>query len=235
MAAKRIHSLEHAPAEGAGKILDWAASRGHSVATTRLDLGEALPAPDDFDLLVIMGGAMNIYQHRDYPWLVAEKALIALAIEQRKALLGVCLGAQMIADALGARVVQNPEYEIGWFPVRFIDRQPPFDGFAHESPAFHWHGDTFSLPPGARRTAESDACANQAFVFGERIVGLQFHVEVSTAAACGFCEGADDFLQPARFVQSREEIARAQPDLAATEAGLFRLLDHLVGGPLSGA
>jgi GMP synthase-like glutamine amidotransferase len=142
-------------------------------------------------------------------------------------LLGVCLGAQLIADALGGRVVQNPVVEIGWFPVRFLDRQPPFDGFPGECVAFHWHGDTFSLPPGARRIAESDGCANQAFMVGEKIVGLQFHVEVTPAAAATFCEGADHILVPERFVQTRAEIERAQPDLAPTDAGLFRLLDGL--------
>lgn len=223
----RVHSLEHAPAEGAGKIRDWAVQRGHQFAVTRLDRGEALPAPDDFDLLVIMGGSMNIYQHRDYPWLVAEKQCIARAIDDGKALLGVCLGAQLIADALGARVVQNPVLEIGWYPVRFLETEPPFDGFPAACTAFHWHGDTFSLPAGARRVAESEGCPNQAFIHGERIVGLQFHVEVTPAAAAAFCEGADDFLVASRFVQTRAYIEHMQPDLRATDAGLFRLLDHL--------
>lgn len=223
----RIHSLEHAPAEGAGKIKDWARDRGHSFKVTRLDLGEALPEPNAFDLLVIMGGAMNIYQHRDYPWLVAEKQCISAAIEAGKALLGVCLGAQLIADCLGGKVAQNPAQEIGWFPVRFLRREPPFDGFPAESMAFHWHGDTFSLPSGALRVAESDACANQAFIHGTKIVGLQFHIEVTPEAAASFCEGADDFLKPERYVQARGYITHFQPDLRATDAGLFRLLDHL--------
>jgi len=223
----RVHSLEHASNEGAGKIRDWAAARGHDFAVTRLDRGEPLPGPDDFDLLVIMGGAMNVYQHRDYPWLVAEKQCIARAIDDNKALLGVCLGAQLIADALGARVVQNPALEIGWFPVRFLEQAAPFDGFPKECTAFHWHGDTFSLPAGAHRVAESDGCPNQAFIHGEKIVGLQFHVEVTPAAAVGFCEGADDILIADRFVQTRTFIEHTQPDLRATDAGLFRLLDHL--------
>lgn len=223
----RVHSLEHAAAEGAGKIRDWARQRGHEFAVTRLDLGEAPPAPGAFDLLVIMGGAMNIYQHRDYPWLVAEKACISAAIAAGKSLLGVCLGAQLIADTLGAKVVQNPVIEIGWFPVRFIDRQPPFDAFPAEATVFHWHGDTFSLPPGARRIAESDGCANQAFIVGDRIAGLQFHAELTPSAAAAFCEGADDVLVPSRFVQARGFIEHVQPDLRAADAGLFRLLDHL--------
>jgi GMP synthase-like glutamine amidotransferase len=223
----QVHSLEHAPSEGAGRIADWAHSRGHSFAATRLDLGEPLPSADDFDLLVIMGGGMNIYEHRDYPWLVEEKRLIARAAAREKAMLGVCLGAQLIADVLGGKVVQNPYKEIGWFPVRFIDRQPPFDGFPENCTVFHWHGDTFELPSRARRVAESEACPNQAFTFGDRIAGLQFHIELTTDAALGFCEGMESVLQPARYVQTREQIAACAPDLSATDAALWRLLDQL--------
>src|SRR5437868_1190090 len=143
----KIHSLEHGPVEGACRIRDWAVARNHDFAVTRLDLNEPLPKLADFDLLVIMGGAMNIYQHRDHPWLVAEKRLIAEAIGAEKAVLGVCLGAQLIADVIGGKVMQNPQKEIGWMPVHFHDRTPPFDGFPTECVAFHWHGDTFTLPP----------------------------------------------------------------------------------------
>lgn len=224
----RIHSLEHAPAEGAGKIKDWARARGHEFAVTRLDLGQPLPEPGDFDLLVIMGGGMNIYQHRDYPWLVAEKECLAKAIEAGKKLLGVCLGAQLIADVLGGKVVQNPVQEIGWFPVRFVHREAPFDAFPAECMVFHWHGDTFSLPPGATRIAESAGCVNQGFIHrGGKIVGLQFHIEVTPAAASSFCEGADHLLVPDRFVQGRGYIEQMQPDLRGTDAGLWALLDHL--------
>lgn len=227
MSSFRLCSLEHAEAEGAGKIADWAARRGHALQVVRLDRGEALPSLADFEMLVIMGGAMNVYQDRDYPWLPAERALVAAAIEGGKVVLGVCLGAQMIADALGARVVQNPVKEIGWFPVLKCAPHALFAGFPEECTAFHWHGDTFELPPGAVRIAESAACRNQAFVFGEHVVGLQFHVEVSPAAVHGFLHGADDYLQPERWVQTAAAIREVTPDLAATDRGLEVLLDGL--------
>jgi GMP synthase (glutamine-hydrolysing) len=228
MGEMHVHSLEHAACEGAGKIADWAQQRGYRFSAARFDLRET-PAPlDDVDLVVIMGGPMNIYQHRDYPWLVEEKRYLAQAVARDKGMLGVCLGAQLIADVLGGKVVQNPLKEIGWFPVRFIDRAEPFDGFPEMATVFHWHGDTFELPLQARRVAESDGCANQAFVFGERIAGLQFHIEVTQEAAVGFCEGAEAELRPARFVQTRQQIESASPDLSPTEKGLFRLLDQLV-------
>jgi GMP synthase-like glutamine amidotransferase len=223
-----VHILEHAPNEGAGQIAEWSRIRRHDLAVTRLDLGEPLPSVEDFDLLVIMGGGMNIYQHRDFPWLVDEKRLIARTAARDKAMLGVCLGAQLIADVLGGKVVQNPHKEIGWFPVRFIDRQPPFDVFPEECTVFHWHGDTFELPARARRVAESEACGNQAFLFGNRIAGLPIHIEVTPGAALSFCEGMDSELQAARYVQTREQIAAGIPDLTATDAALRGLLDQLL-------
>src|SRR6476646_9732670 len=105
----RICSLEHAPEEGAGKIAEWAARRGYPLRVIRMDLGEPLPVIEQLDFLVIMGGAMNVYQYRDYPWLPAERDYIRRAIQEGKAVLGVCLGAQLIADVLGARVVQHAE------------------------------------------------------------------------------------------------------------------------------
>ncbi|HEV7401814.1 MAG TPA: type 1 glutamine amidotransferase [Chthoniobacteraceae bacterium] len=227
MSSFRLCSLEHAEAEGAGKIAEWAVRRGHPLQVVRLDRGEPLPGLADFDMLVIMGGAMNVYQDRDYPWLPSERALVAAAIEAGKVVLGVCLGAQLIADALGGRVVQNPVKEIGWFPVRQCAAHELFAGFPEECTAFHWHGDTFQLPAEAARIAESAACRNQAFVFGERTVGLQFHVEVSPVAVQSFLVGADDYLQPEQWVQTAAEIRGTTPDLAATDRGLEVLLDGL--------
>lgn len=223
----RIVSLEHAALEGAGKIADWARRRGHTLTAVRLDRGDALPALSEFDLLVIMGGGMNVYQYRDYPWLRDERELILSAIHAQKAVFGVCLGAQLIADALGARVFQNAEKEIGWFPVRFTGRHPFIAAFPEECIVFHWHGDTFALPEGAVRLAVSDVCENQAFLYGDRVVGLQFHVEVAPEKVREWTVGAESVLEPARYVQSAEELASSRPDLSATDRGLEKLLDGL--------
>jgi GMP synthase (glutamine-hydrolysing) len=225
----RVHTLEHAASEGAGQIAEWARMRGHALTNTRLDLGEPLPPASAFDLLVVMGGAMNVYQYRDYPWLIDERRLIAEAVHAGKGVLGVCLGAQLLADVLGARVIQNAVKEIGWFPVRFVDRAAPFEGFPEEGPVFHWHGDTFELPDGARRIAESDGCANQAFIVGDRLVGLQFHVEVTPDAVGLFIEAGAEELVPARYVQSSQEILAGIPELAPVHRALFSLLDGLAG------
>jgi GMP synthase (glutamine-hydrolysing) len=224
----RIHSLEHQPAEGPAKIADWAAERGHALARTALYADEPPPALEAFDLLVIMGGGMNIYQHRDYPWLVREKEFLRQAIEAGKPILGICLGAQLLVDVLGGKVYQNPEKEIGWFPVRIVDRAAPFAAFPETMNVMHWHGDTFDLPPGARLVAESAGCPRQAFVWGDKVVGLQFHLEMGAVNVADLANVAAEDLTPGRFVQSAAQLVETPADLPVAHASLFALLDELV-------
>ncbi len=222
-----VHSLEHQSYEGPGKIADWIHTRGHTLSRTALYAGEALPTLGAFDLLVVMGGSMNIYQHRDHPWLVAEKQFLSAAIAAGKPVLGICLGAQLLADTLGGKVFQNAEKEIGWWPIRVLDRSEPFAAFPETLTVMHWHGDTFSLPSGARRVAESAGCAEQAFVFGDRAVGLQFHLEQGPVDVSDLATACAAELIHARYVQTREHLLARQPDLAPCEAALFGLLDAL--------
>jgi GMP synthase-like glutamine amidotransferase len=225
----RIHSLEHQSAEGPGKILDWAKARGHAVTNTALYANETPPALDAFDLLVVMGGGMNIYQHRDHPWLVSEKEFLRRAIDAGKPILGICLGAQLLADVLGAKVYQNPEKEIGWFPVEITDRSAPLSSFPARMNVMHWHGDTFDLPAGARLVAESAGCPRQAFVFGDRVVGLQFHLEMGPVQVADLANVSMEELVPARYVQSPAELTETPADLEESHQALFALLDELVG------
>lgn len=228
VARMRIHSLEHAPFEGPGRIATWAQERGHTLARTALHDGEALPALDAFDLLVIMGGAMSIHEHRNHPWLPVEKRFLAEAIRARKPILGICLGAQLLADVLGGKVFQNPVKEIGWFPMRMLDRSAPFGAFPGRLTVMHWHGDTFTIPEGARHVAESDACANQAFVHGDRVVGLQFHIELEKVGIEDLASASLDEAGVAPFIQSREQLIAPPPESIEGEAALYALLDELV-------
>jgi GMP synthase-like glutamine amidotransferase len=221
-----VHSLEHAPFEGPGRIADWAAARGHQLTHTALHAGEMPPSLDAFDFLVIMGGPMSIHEHRNHRWLPREKSYIAEAIAARKPVLGICLGAQLIADVLGGKVFQNDEKEIGWMPVRVLDRAAPFDSFPETLTVMHWHGDTFTIPPGARRVAESEGCANQAFVFGDRVVGLQFHPELDRISESDLSAASLDEMPRPRFVQTREQLL-APVDVEASRAALFALLDSM--------
>jgi GMP synthase-like glutamine amidotransferase len=160
----RFLVLQHAAFEGPGEIAAWIEKRGHSMHVSHVYRDNVLPALGAFDSLVVLGGEMNIYQDRDWPWLKAERAFIAAALGAGKRIVGICLGAQFLADALGARVVQNPEYEVGWLPIRWT---PPaiaeFPGLIEQATVLHWHGDTFNLPEGATRLASSDACVEQGF------------------------------------------------------------------------
>ncbi len=222
----RTHVFEHDSLDGPGLVADWAQERGHTFTRTALYAGDELPALNAFDLLVIMGGPMSVHQHRDFPWLLAEKRFIAEAIEARKSILGICLGGQLLADALGGKVFQNAEKEIGWHPVRILDHTPPFAHFPETLTPMHWHGDTFTLLAGARRVAESDATPNQAFVFGDRIVGLQFHPEIASIAPADL----DALKTPlGRFVQTGEQLLATPHDVQEVRAALFGLLDGLAG------
>ncbi|MBU4222474.1 MAG: type 1 glutamine amidotransferase, partial [Euryarchaeota archaeon] len=204
----RIHSLEHEKFEGLANIKVWAKNRGHSISRTLLFKNEELPDITDIDWLVIMGGSMNVYEEEKYPWLRDEKNFIAQAIAGKKIVLGVCLGAQLIADALGGKVSRNRYAEIGWFPLTLTKEartSPVFNALPLRFTAFHWHGDTFEIPSGAVRIAQSEACANQAFEYG-RTIGLQFHLEYSEKSIDLMFRNCADDIVDGRYIQKPEEI-----------------------------
>jgi len=204
----RIHYLQHVPFEDLANIESWARSRGHALTRTLLFQSESLPSMGDFDWLIVMGGPMNIYEHERYPWLVQEKEFIARAIACGKIVLGICLGAQLMADVLGGRVRSSGKREIGWFPVRLTAAGRAsriFGVLPGEFVALHWHGDTFSIPDGAVHTAESQACLDQAFELG-KAVGLQFHLESSMDSIDHLLLNCADELEDGEFVQRPKEL-----------------------------
>lgn len=225
----RIHCLQHVPFEDAANIALWARRRRFSLVHGLMGR-TPLPAHDEYDFLAIMGGPMNIYEHDRFPWLVEEKAFIRQAIDCGKIVLGVCLGAQLISDVLGGPVTRNRHREIGWFPVRLTEaaRQSPLAAWPDEVLAFHWHGDTFAIAPGARLLASSDACPHQAFLWGDRVVGLQFHIEYSRESIERMIAHCADELQPGPFVQSADELLPSVAAARRTEELLAEFLDALV-------
>jgi GMP synthase-like glutamine amidotransferase len=206
----RAHCLQHVAAEGPAYIAEWLAEAGHTFSITHLYNAEPLPDVSDVDLLVVMGGPMGANEDATIPWLAAEVAFIRAAIDAGVRVLGVCLGAQLVARALGAAVHPNPEPEIGWYPVRAV---PNASGdaftFPSEITVFHWHGDTFELPEGATRLASSEACANQACQYGDRVMALQCHLEATPVAVTGMVSVFGEHLTPAAYVQSADEILDA--------------------------
>lgn len=211
----RAHYLQHVPFEGLGSIGAWLDAHGYAVTATRFfdEDGARLPDAGDVDLVVVMGGPMSVNDEAAYPWLVPERAFLRRVVDAGKPVLGVCLGAQLLAGAMGARVVPNPVKEIGWYPVQAV---PAGDESVFRFPAelevFHWHGETFELPGGAIRLARSEACANQAFQLGPTAIGLQFHLETTPESARELVAHCRDELQPSRFVQSEPEILAAKPE-----------------------
>jgi len=224
----RIHCIQHVAHEGPATIGAWASERGHELIVHRLFAAETPPGPEQGDALVVMGGPMGVHDETEHAWLAPEKRVIADWLASGKRMLGVCLGAQLIAHVLGAPVTRNHTQEIGFFPIRLLPRAestllgqvlPP------RLEVFHWHGDTFAIPDGAIAAAGSEACANQAFVYRERVVGLQFHLEVDLATAEAFIANSGDELVPSAWVQSGPEMLADPERFAALRPWMFSLLD----------
>lgn len=176
----KFHFLYHASFEGPGSIAFWIKKHGHYMKETNLWAHQSLPFVQDFHALVIMGGPMNIYEDRKYLWLKEEKKFIEKALRCKKKVLGICLGAQLIADVLGAKVSKNKSPEIGWLPVEWTYQAhsvPWLKAYPREFTVFQWHGDTFQIPRSAVRLAKSKACENQAFLYHNQALALQFHLE----------------------------------------------------------
>jgi GMP synthase (glutamine-hydrolysing) len=221
----RIHLLQHVAFEGLGSIEEWARANDAVISTSRLFADEALPPMDEFDWLVVMGGPMNIYQEESYPWLRGEKACIAEAIKGGKVVLGVCLGAQLIADCLGAKVTRNRQREIGWFPLTRV--HPAMEAIIPTgSLVMHWHGDTFALPSGAELLASSEACDNQGFIHQGRVVGLQFHLETTAESLASLIAAGSDDLSPAGpYIQTAHEMQ--------ADAGRFPAINRMMAALLN--
>ncbi len=226
---KRLHYIQHVPFETPGAILDWAYNKGYEVTRTRLYLDEPFPSLGDFDFLVIMGGPMGVHDEAQYPWLVEEKAFIKNVLgDDEIQILGICLGAQLLAESLGGEVFPNRYKEIGWFPISLTkagQAHPLFEGWPEKLVVFHWHGETFSLPPEAIHLARSEVCENQAFVYDDRVLGLQFHLEVTPEIVSELLEKSAADLVPEPYVQDPETI-KGQPELFSfCHEYLFKLLD----------
>jgi len=221
----RLHWLQHVPFEGLGTIEQWAETKGFGISCTRLFADEQLPGIESFDGLVVMGGPMGVYDHEEHPWLVAEKEFIKAAIDAGKSVLGICLGAQLIADVLGARVYPGPHKEIGWFPIRRAEGAPEI--IPEKLTAFHWHGDTFEIPAGATRIASSAACMNQGFAYNNRVVALQFHLETTPESMEALIDHCACELTDAPFIQTTEQMRGNISSMADINTAMDHLLSAL--------
>lgn len=226
----RAHYLQHVPFEGLGSIEPWLQEAGCEISHTPFFKPSDLPDISEIDFLVIMGGPMSVNDEVKFPWLVEEKAFIRTAIDAGLPVLGICLGAQLIACAMGAEVYPNAEKEIGWFPVKAVNSEnASVFQFPAEIDVFHWHGETFALPPGATQIAKSEVCENQAFQLGPRVIGLQFHLETTPKSAQAIVDNCKNELGEAEYIQSETEILSAPEERYSSINSLMgRILEYLL-------
>lgn len=222
----RAHYLQHVPFEGLGSIEAWLHNTGYEITSTHFYVTEELPQIEDIDLLIVMGGPMSVNDESDYPWLIEEKKFIKGTIEAGKPTLGICLGAQLIADAMGAEVFPNAVKEIGWFPIQAAESESnAVFQFPEEIEVFHWHGETFSLPTGAVQIAKSTGCKNQAFQMKDNVIGLQFHLETTSHSTQAIVENCRNELVDGKYIQTGEEILSAPQER-------YRSINSLMGSIL---
>lgn len=213
--------LKHFRFDDASVFLTWSMKKQYDVDILYVPEADIFPELSSFDCLIILGGPMSVYQEQEYPWLQAEKAFVQSAIDKGKMILGVCLGAQMLAEILGGKVYRNANKEIGWHLVRCIGTQHPLlEGIPDTFYSFQWHGDCVEPPEGASILAYSDACSVQAFAYGLRVLGLQFHLETTPACIETMLDLWTSDLTPGPYVQSADHI-RQVADRSENSAGLL--------------
>ncbi len=221
---KPILILQHFWCETPGVFLDVLHERGIPVETVRGVMGEAYPLDlSVYSGVVAMGGPMGVYEEEQYPWLRQEDALLKTAIQRDIPTLGVCLGSQLIAKAAGAEVKPGPRKEIGWYSLTLSDagrQDPPWQSFPPTFEVFEWHGDIFSLPPGAVSLASSALYPHQAFRLGRRVYGLLFHLEVTAEMVKTML---DTFADEVASVQTYIDPTAIEQDLVSRAARLNTL------------
>ncbi len=224
-----IHFIQHMLFEYPASISDWASGKNHSTSCSRIFEDALFPAVDTFDMLVIMGGAMGVYEDDKYPWIPAEKSFIRNAIAANKKVLGICLGAQLIAEALGAKVFPHTLKEIGWLPVEKVEPHALTEKLPQMFTTFHWHGDTFTLPENAVHLFKTKACEQQGFIYNNHVAGLQFHMEIKEDLLNGMTEHERAELIKADYVQTEEEIkALMEEHINQQKNFMYNLLDAFI-------
>jgi len=230
--------LQHIACEPPGayeeELLDW----GLGLVRVEVDEGQSLPAWQAFDGIIAMGGPMGAYEDQRLPWLTAEKELIAAAVHSGLPFWGVCLGAQLLAASLGARVAPGGEPEVGVLPVNRTPegaRDPVFSEAPDEFRALQWHGDTFGLPNGAVRLARSDAYEQQAFSY-RRAYALQFHIEVDGSlarewgAVPAYAQSLESIRGQGALPRLLEQVIAHEREMTHLARKLFAAwLEHIVG------
>ncbi|MEI5906353.1 type 1 glutamine amidotransferase [Bacillus spongiae] len=214
----RLHYFQHVEYEDLGFIYDWCAENDVQLSKTEFYKEEPIfPDLNKIDGLVVLGGSMSVRDIHQYPWMTKEMSFIQEAIKCQKKIIGICMGAQLIAKALGSTVTQNKYEEIGWHSVDGIGSNKLSTLFrTHPSPLFQWHSDTFKLPKDSILLAKSDACSNQAFIYNHHVLAMQFHLEFTKEIVTHLLH--DEGEPPmGPFTQSSQQIIHEEYFLQAKE------------------
>ena len=221
----KAHIIQHVPFESPAAIEHWLNNNAFDIHYIRLYENFSFPSIKEVDWLVIMGGPMSVNDEAEYPWLAEEKEFVKNCIEAGKIVLGICLGAQLIASSLGRKVYAGKNKEIGWFPIQAATAD---NLIPNNTTVFHWHGETFDLPEGATLLASTQVCHNQIFKLGDNVIGMQCHLEMTEASIAGMVENCSHEIQTAPYIQTIEEIKNGTK-MFSEEANqvLFSLLNSL--------
>ena len=226
----KIHYLQHVTFEGLGCIAEWAQTRAYPVTSSRVYTDSLFPEMDRFDVLFVMGGPMSVSEENRYSWMKEEKRFIESAVRAGKYIVAICLGAQLVADVLGARVYRNKNKEIGWFPIQWYDRSTEsglFRSVPDRLEVFHWHGETFELPDGAVHLAYNDTCRNQAFLLNNRILAFQFHMEMTAHGIEQLMHNCAHELVQDRYIQNEAVIRSGFTRCPQLHGYFYDILDRL--------
>lgn len=224
-----VHYIQHVPYETPGNIETYFRENKHQVSGTHIYSDEKLPLLDSVDCLVVMGGHMNVHDTKPYPWLAEEKKFIKKAMDADKKIIGICLGAQLIVDVLGGEVFQGAYKEIGWLPIVKPDLSQADYQLTEPMVVFHWHGDTFELPPKAELIYVSEPGIKQGYTIDNQVLGLQCHLEMTKEGVASIvANGQSDLAEEGPFIQSSDEILGTQDHYEANKAFLYKLLDEFM-------
>jgi GMP synthase-like glutamine amidotransferase len=227
----KIHCFQHVAFENLGTIENWAVSNNHSISYTYFfEKNISFPDLSEIDMLIVLGGFMNVDDEEQFPWLKSEKEFIKKAIDSGIKVIGICLGSQLISAALESKVLKSQETEIGFYPITF--HQTALDSslfrfLSNPYTVFQWHGDTFELPQGAQLSASSEGCKNQAYLLGTNILAMQFHIEMNETVLNEMLKhDGHELKKKGKYIQTESEIRANYHHLQQNKTDLYELLNQ---------